>query len=203
MSPDRSGEASFGRVLPKVNPFHELPNDQRLRTAAEVGQLYTDFYQAPPKTNIAPHALTERWFSLLNDSSISQKARVGVAQLHEILEAFHRSKLKPVATESPNSTLEVSTPSPTRDFLLDVFHLDPRITSSDLDERLSQIYLNLTLDLFGDSALGNTQKRGPDVNRMKRIELFFTHEPIDKAVEFFMIEPSLLPSVPTNHKDEK
>lgn len=200
MSQDRFGETSFKRDLPKVNPFREIPNELRLQVASQIGELYlsSKLPAAESHPTSAEEFSLRSWSELLNKGSLSQNARLGVARMHDLLETHRKSR-----TDTPQDKEGSSPLPPSLDLLLDLFQQDPRIITSNPPDRLREVYTQIALDLFGPRAFLNPNNPQPENDRVRSIELFFTHEPLANAVEFFLIEPSLLPSVPNHPQDEK
>ena len=187
-----------------VNPIKEGPNIHRHDLAEQVEAFYMSRYLIPGKSQLDPNETRTEWARLLNLPSTPQAAREGVLKLQELLDdllSTSNGSRETMAPLPPNSPLHFGDPLvPT--FLLDVFRRDGRITGTDSEERLNQVFVQIAHDLYGSRE--NNDKSGlPSQDRIEKIKHQFTNNRLPDIIEFFLIEPALLPDIPKQRLDEK
>lgn len=194
MSVSRTGENYHAQASVIINPFRVADSDGRTVLSKEVAALYRSQQITDPTTV---------WNKALRSGLISTKSSDGLGKMHELLEiakGVGADKARPVAPHEP--TYEFFDPE-VANFLFDIFSSDSRVTSLNYEERLSQIFFQIASDIFSESNYLGTAKKPPEVDRVRRVAAHFTIEPLPKAIEFFLIEPRLLPEVPNQRPDEK
>ncbi len=187
-----------------LDPIKEVVNIHRQDLAKHVEALYTSRYLMPAASQLTDVETRIEWARLMNLPTTPQAAREGVLKLQELLDDSldapigSRETVMPLSSSSPLKfdDLKVSA------FLLDIFSKDPRITETDPTDRLNQIFVKLAHDLYGDR--NNNDKSGLATNdRIEKIKHQFTNNRLPVAIEFFLIEPSLLPKIPVQRPNEK
>lgn len=201
MAADRIERAREPR--PKmVNPFQEPNSEGRLRVATSVADIYR-LSSGSNSTDTGGGSLMNPWNSILNSGFLSGNAKIGAERIHELLESSaEKSSIRIKQERGDGELLEFIDPE-VRNFLLDLFASDSRIAAESMNDRLQSIFRQLALDLFGSSQFLGHKNPRPENDRVKRMELYFSHESLAKAVEFFLIEPNLLPQVKLPKPDEK
>ncbi|MBP6883086.1 hypothetical protein KBC14_01700 [Candidatus Woesebacteria bacterium] len=201
MSTDR--REGISEPKPKmVNPFREPDNDGRRKVATMVADIFRS------KSHIAPNVVADgsqknAWNQVIDSGFTSERATLGVARMQELLDRATQIPHPRTKTETREvAALEFMDPD-TKNLLLDLFSVDSRIAADSDDERLQSVFCQLALDLFGPSGFFTSKVPVPEKDRVMSMELFFTHKPLSSAIEFFMIEPDLLPQVPDKNPDEK
>lgn len=190
---NRTGENYHAQPSVIINPFRVADNDGRTVLSKEVAELYSSQQITNPTTV---------WNKVLHSGLISTKSSDGLGKMHELLEIamnIGADKARPVPPQE--SSYEFFDPE-VANFLFDLFSSDSRVTALNYDERLNQIFFQIASDIFSESNYLGTARKPPEVDRVRRVAAHFTIEPLPKAIEFFLIEPRLLPEVP-KQQDEK
>lgn len=187
-----------------VNPIKEGPNTHRQDLAKQVEAFYTSRYLLPGTSQLTDVETRIEWARLMNLPTTPQAAREGVLKLQELLDdslEISNGSRETVVSLSSNPPLKFGDPVVSA-FLLDIFRRDPHLTEADPTDRLNQIFVKVAHDLYGDR--NNNDKSGlPSKDRVEKIKHHFTNNRLPAVIEFFLIEPALLPEIPKQRSNEK
>lgn len=181
-----------------VNPIKEGGNFSSIDLSRQVGELYRSHYLFLAESDITDDDARTKWAEMVNTPSPFQAPRAGALQLQRLLDDSIVN-IRSVGSLIPNSPLKFRdhiVPS----FLLQVFGRDSRISARSPEKRLNQIFANIANDL---DANGNNEGSGlPLDERVAEIRQHFAVNGLPVAIEFFLIEPALLPTIPKERPDE-
>ncbi len=180
--------------MTRANPLREVPNELRFEQASRLAGLYRDFYRRPDSRSISNDDAAKIWGEV-SGGYASTKTKTAILQLKKLLEQS-RELANPMARSQRRPTEENPQKEEVEDFLLDIFKGDPDITLNDRAGRLREIYTHIAFDVFEDHSLYRFGQKRPEKRRVTGMEIYFSNEPLEKAVEFFLIEPLLLPQLP-------
>lgn len=186
------------RRHPIKNPIIEAGEPLRRIVATQMSDLYRS--RLSPTD---PSSRTNGQVATISDEKlglghIAENARVGAKKIQRLLEIspFDPSagpdKMPPTMPDF--SKQEVST------FLLEVYSHDPRLAGVPVEKRPDLIFTNIANYIFGKRP---SPEGIPIRGRATSVELHFTRGSLADAIEFFLIEPGVLPEVPMQQPDEK
>jgi len=186
----------------KRNPLHYRDHEGLDRAAILIGDIYKKRGDIPLNPGVR-EIQKKYWNRVLDSGFISERSKVGVERMQKLLNNSVKVPLPEAEHEAVNTPALDFADENVKNLLLDLFAADPRITTRRQDERLQQIFYCITHDQFRNVSHKLGLDNPPELDRVLRTELYFTHESLEKAIGFFLIEPDLLPEVPQEQTDEK
>lgn len=181
-----------------IDPIIERGDAHSLNLAREVEALYMSHYLLPTESQFTDGQVKTEWARLLSLRLNSQAAREGAMQLQKLLDDSLVNEGIALPISSP-SQLKFRDPV-VHAFLLQTFSRDSRIKAKKPEEQLGQIFTALAGDLY----LGNGGKSTLiESGEVEKIRNHFTANNLTTAIEFFLVEPALLPKIPPQRPSEK
>ncbi len=185
----------------RVDPFKMVDSVQRTNASVLIAYAYREMVH--PAFNLETSKIQSNWNNVIGSGSLTERSRVGARKIKRLLD-YAREE---VSYERPTETSSLDFEDENvKNLLLELFSSDPRITAQPQDDRLQQIFYNLASDLHGEWEVKPHLEANPGSygrsGRILQMELYFTRKELAKAIEFFLIEPRLLPDLPDQEPGE-